>query len=167
MPKLLLVCLLGWLCALAASAQSNQAEAAPSLILEHGVRRHRGVDSIYSAFSAGYKSLDAAAIAKLYTDSAAYLAPGRKIQTGKEIETNFSRFFGRTRESGNSAAISFRIVQRQVQDALAYDVGIYTLTITAADGTSRQEHGKFVTVATRMRDGGWALQVDSFSDLEE
>jgi uncharacterized protein (TIGR02246 family) len=167
MPKLVLMCLLGWLPALAALAQSEQAAPTPALILEQGVGRHTGIDAIYGAFSAGYNALDAAAIAKLYTESAAYLAPKETIQTGKQIEANFSRFFRRTQERGNSAAISFRILQRQVQDALAYDVGIYTLTITAADGSSRQERGKFVTVATRARDGAWKLQVDAFSDLEE
>ena len=36
-----------------------------------------------------------------------------------------------------------------------------------ADGSSRTEQGKFVTVATRALNGAWALQVDAFSDLEE
>lgn len=167
MPKLILVCLVGWLPALAALAQSDEAAPTPSLILEQGVDRHSGIDAIYEAFTAGYKALDAVAIAKLYTESAAYLAPEEDIQTGKQIEANFARFFARLKERRDSAAISFRIVQRQVLGTLAYDVGIYTLAITAADGSSRQEQGKFVTVATRAPNGAWALQVDAFSDLEE
>jgi ketosteroid isomerase-like protein len=165
MGKIALACVVGLLPALAVAAQSDR--SAPPLVLEPGVGRHAGIDAIYGAFSAGYKVLDATAVARLYTESAAYLAPGEDIQTGKQIEDNLSRFFGRMKERGESAAISFRIVQRQVEGALAYDVGIYTLTITAADGSSRQEQGKFVTVATYARKGAWALQVDAFSDLEE
>ncbi|MGH8242843.1 MAG: YybH family protein [Steroidobacteraceae bacterium] len=165
MPKLLLVCILGWLPAIATQAQFDEAAPIPSLILEQGVVRHAGIDSIYAAFSSGYQALNPAAIARLYTESAVYLAPGDNIQTGQQIEAIFARFFGRLKQRGSSAAISFRIVQRQVQEALAYDVGIYSLTITAADGSSRQDQGKFVTVATRTRAGAWELQVDSFSGL--
>lgn len=52
-PKLLLVCRLGGLPALAALAQSDQAASTPALILEQGVGRHTGIDTIYAAFSAG------------------------------------------------------------------------------------------------------------------
>lgn len=167
MSKLVLVCLLGWLSGLAVLAHADQSAPDPSLALERGVVPHAGLDAIYAGFSVGYKALDAAAIASLYTETAAYLAPDQNIQTGREIEANFSRFFERMKQRGDRVAISFRIVQRQVQDTLACDVGIYTLEITAADKSSRQERGKFVTVATRARDGVWSLQADAFSNLED
>lgn len=165
MPKLvlLLLCRSWWLPGIAALAHASS----PPLLLEHGVASHADIDAIYARFSAGYRALDAAAIASQYTETAAYLAPDQNIQTGRQIEANFSRFFARMKQRGNLVAISFRIVQRQVQDALAYDVGIYILTITGADGSSRQDSGKFVTVATRAHDGAWRFQVDSFSDLEQ
>lgn len=165
MSKLVLVCLLGWLPGLAALAHADHGVSGPSLLLDHGVAPDAGLDAIYAGLSAGYKALDAAAIASLYTETAAYLAPDQNIQTGREIEANFSRFFERMKQRGDRVAISFRIVQRQVQDALACDVGIYTLEITAADKSSRQKRGKFVTVATRAREGAWSLQVDAFSEL--
>jgi uncharacterized protein (TIGR02246 family) len=168
MPKLALVCLLGSLSGFAATAQSDRNASNSSLVLEQGVAAHAAIDAIYAGFSAGYKALDAASVAGLYTQNAAYLSPDRNILIGRaQIEANFSRFFGRMEQRGDAVAISFRIVQRQVRGDLAYDVGIYTLTITAADASSRQERGKFVAVASRARDGAWVLQVDAFSGLEE
>jgi len=137
------------------------------LLLEQGVASHAGLDAIYARFSAGYEAMDPIAVANLYTDTAAYLAPDKNIQSRREIEASFTRFFGRMKQGGSRVAISFRILQRQVQETLAYDVGIYTLEITAADKSSRQEKGKFVTVATRAADGAWLLQVDAFSDLDD
>lgn len=167
MARVLLLCFLGWLPSIAAPAQSDHSTATSILILQDGVATHAGIDAIYARFSAGYRALDAASVAGLYTETAAYLAPGQDAQIGRaQIEANFARFFGRAKQRGEALAISFRIVQRQAQDRIAYDVGIYTLTITAANGSSRQARGKFAAVATLAGDGAWRFQVDSYSDLE-
>src|SRR5688572_3503811 len=118
MARLAVVAILGWLLALPVLAQAESAAPNPALVLEEGVDRYADIDAIYAAFSAGYKKLNAAEVARLYTASAAYLAPKENIQSGQQIEANFARFFERLKQRGSSAAISFRIVQRQVQGAL-------------------------------------------------
>ncbi len=149
-----------------APAHADDDTSTPALLLQDGVAAHAGLDAIYARFSAGYRTLDAAAVAGLYTETAAYLAPDQPVRTGRpHIEANFSRFFGRTKQRGEALAISFRIVQRQAHDKIAYDVGIYTLAVTAADGSTRQSQGKFVAVATLADNGVWRFQVDGYSDL--
>jgi ketosteroid isomerase-like protein len=61
--------------------------------------------------------------------------------------------------------ISFRIVQRQVDKNLAYDVGVYTLTSFNQKGESSKDSGKFVVVARREKDDSWRFQVDGYSAL--
>ena len=61
--------------------------------------------------------------------------------------------------------ISFRIAQRQAEQNLAYDVGIYTLTSFNDKGEARTSKGKFMVVAKREKDGVWRFQVDGYNDL--
>ncbi len=151
-------------CPSTAAQTSNMTES--QLILEQGVAPHKGLDEIYRRFSEGYKKLDAASVAGLYSETAAYLAPGNNIQTGRQkILENFSGFFDSIKQRNGRADISFRIVQRQVDKNLAYDVGIYTLTTFNEKGEARQSSGKFVVVATRDKSGVWRFQVDGYSDL--
>jgi uncharacterized protein (TIGR02246 family) len=142
-------------------AQSQQ-----ELILEKSVLPHKGLDEVYRRFSEGYKKLDAALVAELYTETAAYLAPGSSIQTGRQkVLEIFNSFFDSVKKRNGKLEISFRILQRQIDKNLAYDVGIYTLVSTSEKGETRQDRGKFVVVARRENKNGWRFQVDSYSDL--
>ncbi len=139
---------------------------AQDLTLEKGVAPYPGLDKVYQQFSEGYRKLDPAQVANLYTETAAYLAPGGEIQTGQpKILENFQSFFDSVKKQNGKMEIKFRIVQRQVDQNLAYDVGIYTLISTNEKGESRQGKGKFVVVATREKTGVWRFQVDGYSDL--
>ena len=147
-------------------AQMVPAQSAAELTLEPGVERHQGLDDVYRRFSEGYRKLDAAQVAGLYGETAAYLAPGDDIQIGRQkILENFRGFFDSVRKQNGRLSISFRIVQRQVDKNLAYDVGIYTLVSTDQKGASRKGTGKFVVVAKREKDDVWRFQVDGYSDL--
>ncbi len=151
-------------CPSTAAQISNTTESA--LVLEQGVAPHKGLDEIYRRFSEGYKKLDAASVAELYSETAAYLAPGENIQTGRQkILDNFSSFFNSIKQRNGRADISFRIVQRQVDKNLAYDVGIYTLTSFNEKDEPSKDSGKFVVVAIREKGGVWRFQVDGYSDL--
>ena len=146
--------------------QAVSAQGSTDLTLEPGVARHQGLDEIYRNFSEGYRKLDAARVAGLYGETAAYLAPGDDIQIGRgKILEAFGRFFDSVKKQNGRLAISFHIVQRQVAGALAYDVGVYTLVSTDEKGGSRRGSGKFVVVARREKDGVWRFQVDGYSDL--
>lgn len=149
-----------------APAQTLDKMAIGPLVLDAGVVPHKGLDEIYHRFSEGYKKLDAAAVAKLYTETAAYLQPGGEIDIGraKVLET-FTKFFDSTRQKNGRLEISFRIAQRQVEQNLAYDVGIYTLTSFNEKGEARTSKGKFFVVAKPDKDGVWRFQVDGYNDL--
>lgn len=59
------------------------ATAQDSPVLDQGVAPHDGLDEIYRGFAEGYKKLDPALVANLYSETAAYLAPGKKIEIGR------------------------------------------------------------------------------------
>lgn len=145
---------------------SASAQVAPDLTLDSGVAAHKGLDEVYRRFSEGYRKLDPALVANLYSETAAYLAPGDNIQIGRQkILEGFKRFFDSVKKENGKLAISFRIVQRQIDKDLAYDVGVFTLTSTNEKGEARRGGGKFVVVAKREKDDVWRFQVDGYSDL--
>jgi len=147
-------------------AQTSNGTVESSLVLEQGVAPHKGLDEVYRRFSEGYKKLDAASVVNLYSESAAYLAPGSNIQIGRQkVSEIFTGFFNSVRQQNGQLEISFRIVQRQVDKNLAYDVGIYTLTSFNQKGESSKDSGKFVVVAKREKGDSWRFQVDGYSPL--
>ena len=147
-------------------AQTSKNVVESSLVLEQGVAPHKDLDEIYRRFSEGYKKLDAASVANLYTETAAYLAPGNNIEIGRQkVSEIFTGFFDSVKQQNKRLEISFRIVQRQVDKNLAYDVGIYTLTSFNQKGESSKDSGKFVVVARREKRDSWRFQVDGYSGL--
>lgn len=142
------------------------AQQSQELILERSVAPHKGLDDVYRRFSEGYRKLDAQSVADLYTETAAYLAPGSEVQIGRQyVLKNFSSFFDSVKKQNGKIEILFRILQRQVDRNLAYDVGIYTLVSTNSKGESRRSSGKFVVVAKREKGDVWRFQLDAYNDL--
>ncbi len=160
---LLVVCTL--ILAVAASGQTSPTKVTDDLTLDAGVVKHNGLDDVYRRFSKGYRDLDHAAVADLYTKTAAYLPPDGMIQVGSEpILKGFKDFFYAVRTNGERHAISFQIVQRTVRDTMAYDVGIFTLKTFKGEQEVRSGQGKFIVVALREGDR-WRFQVDGYSDM--
>ena len=137
------------------------------LLLENGVKKHKGIDNIYKTFSEGYRTLKPELVANLYTKDATYLSPGGEIRFGRDkILASFTRFFKGVKESKRNMTISFQIFQRKVEKKLAYDVGVYTLRYYK-DGKELSKHrGKFVVVAVKGKDKKWRFQVDGYSDIK-
>lgn len=153
-------------CSLASAQSTDSKQENAQLVLEQGVSLHKGLDDVYRRFSEGYKKLDAQMVANLYSETAAYLAPGTNIEIGRpKVLDNFTKFFDSVRRRNGRVDISFRIVQRQVDKNLAYDVGVYTLTSFNDKGESRSSSGKFVVVAKREPNDTWRFQVDGYNDL--
>jgi len=146
------------------SAQSPAPEQ--PLTLEQGVTAHPGVDPIYARFNAAYKALDPAAVANLYTETAAYLAPDAELEIGRnKVLAEFERFFGGVKQKGGRIEITFRVVQRKISGDLGYDVGIFTLTRVQESGESRTSRGKFFVVTVKDTDGTWRFQADGYNYL--
>ena len=145
-----------------ATAQDKQ------LVLDEGVEPHSGVDQIYKDFSKAYQTLDSKLLAGLYTEDVAYLSPSQDIVTGnKAVFENFDGFFSRTRERGRTMEIAFRIVKREVQSGLGFDVGVFTLVYSEAGKEVGRSKGKFVVVTRKGMDGKWRFAVDGYSDLKK
>jgi ketosteroid isomerase-like protein len=107
------------------------------------------------------RRIDAASVADLYSETAAYLPPGGDIEVRRQkLLDTFTRLFGCARKSNRRLAISFRIVQRRH----AYDVSTYTVRSFDAKGGQTSD-GKFVVVAGREQGGLWRIQVDAFNHL--
>lgn len=152
-----------WLTPVAVAAENTPQSA---LTLDAGVSPHKGLDEIYGRFSEGYKKLDPAAVANLYTETAAYLVPNTEIEIGREkILASFTKFFDGVKQRNGRLEIAFQIVQRQAVQDMAYDVGIYTLTSFREGGETRVSKGKFFVVGKPDKDGVWRFQVDGFNDL--
>jgi ketosteroid isomerase-like protein len=152
--------------ALALFVGNASAQSSPDLILEQGVAAHKGLDDVYRRFSEGYRKLEAASVANLYTETAAYLAPGGDVEIGRQkVSEIFNRFFDSVKKQNAKMEISFRVLQRRVDKNLAYDVGIYTLVSISEKGEARRDGGKFVVVAIREKGDVRRFQVDGYSDL--
>ncbi|MEX2190570.1 MAG: DUF4440 domain-containing protein [Bacteroidota bacterium] len=137
------------------------------LLLDPEVKPHKEIDKIYRVFSQAYNKLDPALVSNLYGESALYLAPGRDIQRGREvIHVSFKGFFDWAKEKGRTLGISFRIVERQVTENLAYDVGIYTLRGSGGGMPDGEDQGKFIVIAKKGDDGRWYFQVDGYSAVK-
>lgn len=151
--------------AVSENSAQNVAPENPQLAGE--VKAHRGIDSIYKNFSRAYETLEPEAVADLYTENAAYLAPDDEIITGRRaILENFTSFFEGVRNRGQRISISFRILQRRVEKNIGYDVGIYTLSSFESGKKLGESKGKFVVVAVKSKDGKWRLQVDGYSGIK-
>ena len=152
---------------LSAAIFSNaQSAATADLTLDAGVAKHAGIDKIYSRFSEAYRTLNSEMVANLYNEDALYLSPGRDIQRGRRtIFGNFDSFFRIAKQSGGKISIAFRILERRVSGDMAYDVGIYSLSITNSKGETIISRGKFVVVALKAENGDWKFQLDTYNDL--
>jgi ketosteroid isomerase-like protein len=136
------------------------------LILETGVKPHKEIDEIYKNFSKGYKELNVDLVTNLYTEDANYLASGNKMTDGREkIRENFASFFESVKKNGDTMNIQFRILQREVDKKLGYEVGIYTLT-TFKDGKQIGiGQGKFFVVTKKIGEK-WYFRFDGYSGIE-
>jgi ketosteroid isomerase-like protein len=107
-------------------------------------------------------------VAGLYTENAAYLAPGSDLQQGRAaIRPTFKSFFDWIKNENRTMSISFQIFQRRVDKNMAYDVGVYTIRqYREGKQIGDAGQGKFVTVAVREKDGKWRFQVDGYNDLK-
>ncbi len=137
-----------------------------NLVLEKDVKPHKEIDEIYKSFSLGYKELNVEMVTNLYTEDANYLASGNKITDGKaKIRENFGSFFESVKKNGNTMNIQFRILQREVDKKLGYEVGVYTLT-TFKDGKPVGiGQGKFFVV-TKKIGKKWYFRFDGYSNIE-
>lgn len=129
----------------------------------------KSIDNLYQQFSKAYQTLDVDLVSNLYTEDANYL-PGNANQavmmSREPIRKSFASYFEGAESMGRDLKISFRIVERNIDDSLAYDIGYYLLQSKSIDMEEFPEGGnagKFVTAMGLQQDGTWKFLLDGFS----
>lgn len=130
---------------------------------------NEAINRIYSQFNEAYLSLDDDLVGDLYADQSHYLVPSeeRGLLFGQStIKDEFTRYFDWATENRRSLNINFRIVHRQIDDSLAYDVGYYLIQSKADSVENFPEGGsvgKFVTVIGLQPSGEWKFLLDGYN----
>ncbi len=118
-------------------------------------------DEAYAAFAEAYRQADPAGVTRLYAAEAFYLAPGDDIAKG-DVARHFewlSSF-----DAGAGPIVEFEIVDREITEDLAYDIGYYTIRLSDAPAGS-DSRGKFIVIWKRGQDGTWRIHADGFSEV--
>lgn len=129
----------------------------------------KSIDRLYQGFSESYQTLDVDMVTNLYTTDAHYLPgdPNQATMTNRsQIRQGFANYFEWAENNGNDLNISFRIIKREIDDSLAYDVGYYLIQSKSVDEEEFQEGGnvgKFVVTLGLQQDGSWKFLLDGFS----
>jgi uncharacterized protein (TIGR02246 family) len=134
--------------------------AAPS----YGQTAASEINRVYRQFVEAHDALDADQIAPLYAAGAHNLnANGEEgVRTGRDaILENVRSLFEKARERGSDLSISFRIIDREIDGRLAYDVGYYRYESVPPEGEPVRGAGKFAAVLRRGSDGQWRFVVDA------
>ena len=58
--------------------------------------------------------------------------------------------------------LAFDVTYIKQQDKVAWDVGTYRMNVPGNDGSSREDHGKYLTVWKRVG-GRWVIAADAWS----
>jgi uncharacterized protein (TIGR02246 family) len=126
------------------------------------------LDAVYAQFTAGYKHADAKAVADLYADNAYYLTPGGNIETGRSfILSEFQRYLGRY-QAGAGPNIAFKIVDRQIGDDLAHDIGYIMMNDGRTPLAENESPGaKFAVLWKRDAGGSWKIYSDVYNDTPQ
>lgn len=126
---------------------------------------HASPDAPYHTLSAAYDALDPALAASAYHADAVYAGPGRPdFIEGDGIEAAFG-FLAGAADRGAALDLDFKVVRRGLGPEAGGDAGFYRLIVTEANGESRANYGKFITVLVH-GDNGWVFMADGFSGAD-
>lgn len=105
---------------------------------------------------------DVEKIVLLFADDGSALYPGMPIATGRAaIRKAWSGMFS----SPGYVSLTFapsKIEAAQSAD-MVYEIGSYELTTKDANGQTKSEKGKYVTVWERQKGGSWRVEADIFN----
>lgn len=125
----------------------------------------RQLDAVCARFREAYGRLDAAAVGRLYTDDALYLAGNSELRQGAPaIQRHLEEFFSSVRGDSARLELRFRILRRTLAPGLATDVGYFRLVRVRGEERGKPSLGRFVTVLRAEADGRWRFAVDSYTE---
>ena len=106
-----------------------------------------------------WNSGDLEKVLESYADDAVYMPPHHPSIHGKPA---IRKYLTGPMQHGVRDLVYDVTYIRQSGD-LAYDVGLYSMTIPRPDGTTRKDMGKYLVVWRRGDDGQWKIAADSWS----
>jgi ketosteroid isomerase-like protein len=113
-----------------------------------------------AAFVDGFARGDVTSACAVYTDDARLLAPSAELVQGREA---IERFWQAGIDSGITA-VGLDVLEVARGVGLAYETGRYALWL---DDDAAAEHGAYVLVHERQRDGTWRRAVEMFNPETE
>lgn len=124
-----------------------------------------GLDEVYEQLSVSFKTKNASTLKELYAEDCFYLAPEEKsgVVGLKEASEGFKRMFENAQANELNFDVEFKLIERVVNQDLAYDVGYYKLNTTSKEQKTHTSHGKFTHILKRDASGNWKIKVDSYS----
>jgi ketosteroid isomerase-like protein len=107
-------------------------------------------------FGEGFRSVDARAVAELYTDDAILLPPNAGILKGKE---NVEVFWGGAMQMGVKDVV-LSSVELLLMGDFVCEIGEYRLTIQPEGQEAMQDQGKYLVIWKLHIEGNWKLHID-------
>jgi len=93
-----------------------------------------------------------------YADDAVYLPPHHLAVHGRDA----IREYLKAPLSHGVSELAFQVTYIKQQGSIAWDVGTYRMTLPQADGTRKEDHGKYLTVWSR-KGKTWLIAADAWS----
>jgi len=93
-----------------------------------------------------------------YTEDAVYLPPHHPAVHGREA----IREYLLAPQRHGVSELAFDVTYIRQSGAVAWDVGTYRMSVPQSDGSSREDHGKYVTVWQRVGER-WLIVADAWS----
>ena len=111
-------------------------------------------------FEQSVANKDAAALVNgFYAEGAVLMPPNHPAVEGK---ANIQAFLQGLMDQG-ATGIKLETIKHDIDGALAYVQGKYTLTMVIPDGTTVDDIGKYVVTYRQQTDGGWKVVTDIFN----
>jgi uncharacterized protein (TIGR02246 family) len=93
-----------------------------------------------------------------YAEDAVYLPPHHEAVHGRDA----IREYLKAPLSHGVSDLAFDVTYIKQQGPVAWDVGTYRMSVPAEDGTTKEDHGKYLTVWRRIGKN-WLIAADSWS----
>ena len=130
------------------------------------------IDSVYHAFSYSYTVLNPELTANCYLINAVSIAhyDNRKpfILNGKQaILDDFKGFFSSIKDNKQTMTITFKIIERTLNNNKIFDIGYYQLSFVKDGKDIEKSFGKVAIILVKDANNQWKYETDTNSSCTE